>query len=124
MHIIIATTSVKDTSSYTNTLHTYHHRIKKHGKPFYLVHRGPADDNMLREFAKTITKEDRDKGFARLDVYKKWFEDTFLVVNDNSTLIIMPQEFMQPRYRDEVPKYVNSKSFVYADLVNSFVLRT
>jgi len=75
---------------------------------------------MLRDFGKTISKEDRDKGFARLDIYKKWFKDTFLVFNDDSTLIIMPQEFMQPRYRDEVPKYVSPESFVCADSVNSF----
>jgi len=62
---------------------------------------------MFRKFAKTISKDDRDKGFARLDVYKKWFEDTFLATNSNNTLIIMPQEFMQSRYRDQVPRYIN-----------------
>lgn len=120
MDIIISTTSVKDTSSYTNTLHTYHHQIKNLGTALHLHHSGPANNDLLREFAKTISKEGRDRGFARLDVYKKWFEDTFLVANDNSTLIIMPQESMQPRYRDEVPKYVNLKSSVHADSVNSF----
>ena|ERR1700753_2434039 len=75
---------------------------------------------MPREFGKTITKEDRDKGFARLDVYKKWFKDSLLGVNDDSTLIIMPQEDMQPRYRDEVAKYVSLDLFACADLMNSF----
>lgn len=32
----------------------------------------------------------------------------------------MPQESVQPRYRDEVPKYVNLKSSVHADSANSF----
>lgn len=120
MHIIISTTSVKDTSSYTNTLHTYHYRIENHGTALHLLHSGAANNDLLREFAKTISKEDRDKGFARLDVYKKWFEDTFLVANENSTLIIIPQESMQLRYRDEVPKYVNLMSSIRADSVSSF----
>ena len=34
----------------------------------------------------------------------------------------MPREFMQPRYRDEVPSYAGSNLSVYihADTVNSF----
>ena len=79
-----------------------------------------ADSDASREFGKTIAKEDRDRGFARLDVYKKWFEDSFLVVNNASTLIIMPQESVQPRYRDESSKYVGVDLFVCADFLNSF----
>lgn len=120
MHIIISTTSVKDTTSYTNTLHTYRHQIENHGTALHLLHSGHTNNDLFREYAKTIPKEDRDKGFARLDVYKKWFEDTFLMTNYDSTLIIMPQESMQPRYRDEIPKYVYLKSSVYTDSVTSF----
>lgn len=85
----------------------YHHRIKNHGTAFQSLHSGPAKHHLLREFAKKIAKEDRDKGFARLDVYKKWFQRTFLAAKKGGVLIIMPQESMQPRYRDELPKYVN-----------------
>ncbi|KAF2446191.1 amidase signature enzyme [Karstenula rhodostoma CBS 690.94] len=60
------------------------------------------------KFTKTISKEARNKGFARLDVYKKWFEDAILAANNNNnTLIIMPQESMQSRYRDELPTYAS-----------------
>jgi hypothetical protein len=85
-----------------------------------MLHCGLTDNGVPREFGKTITKEDRDRGFARLDVYKTWFEDLFLAVNDNNTLIIMPQESMQPRYRDGSPKYVGPDLLVCADFMNSF----
>lgn len=52
-------------------------------------------------FAKSMTKETRDQGFERLAVYKRWVED--VVVSGGWPLVVMPLEFMAPRYRDEVP---------------------
>ncbi|KAF2020416.1 amidase signature enzyme [Aaosphaeria arxii CBS 175.79] len=56
-------------------------------------------------FAKKISREQRDEGFGRLKVYKKWFEDTFLALNEANTLVIMPQESMRVRYRDDTPSF-------------------
>ncbi len=120
MHIIITMTSVRDIGSCTNRLHICHYRVGKHGRLLQPLFRGLADNDVLREFGKTLTKEDSDRGFARLDVYKKWFQESFLDVNDDNTLIIMPQESMQPRYRDESPKYVSLHFPVCANLMNSF----
>lgn len=120
MHIITSTTSATDTMSCINTLHMYRHQIKSHGKAFHLLQNGPGKCGLRRKFAKTIAKTDRDEGFARLDVYKKWFKDTFFTTKDDSVLIVMPQESVQPRYRDEVPKYVNLNPSVNANPVNSF----
>lgn len=98
MRIITATTSMRLTGSYTKELHMYPLRIEKHGKVLYLLRHGPTEKDIPSELAKKISKEDTEKGFARLAHYKKWFEDTFLEVNTTNTLIIMPQEFMQLRY--------------------------
>lgn len=98
MRIITATTSMRLTGSYTKELHMYPLRIEKHGKVLYLLRHGTTEKDIPSELAKKISKEDTEKGFARLAHYKKWFEDTFLEVNTTNTLIIMPQEFMQLRY--------------------------
>ena len=119
MRIITATTSMRLTGSYTKELHMYPLRIEKHGKVLYLLRHGPTEKDIPSELAKKISKEDTEKGFARLALYKKCFEDTFLEVNTTNTLMIMPQELMQPRYRDEVPKYVDIRTIVYANFVNS-----
>lgn len=109
MRTIIWTISVKNISKFSNTLHMSHLRIKNHGSSLLSLQIDHAINYLLRDFAQTISKVERDKGFARLDVYKKWFEDSFLAANDNNTLVIMPQDFMRPRYRDEVPRYVDTK---------------
>jgi hypothetical protein len=55
------------------------------------------------EFAKKITREERDLGFRKMDVYRKWFKNTILTGKHSNTLVMMPLESMGPRYRDEVP---------------------
>ncbi|MCJ1251052.1 hypothetical protein MMC30_008283 [Trapelia coarctata] len=57
------------------------------------------------KFAQTISKEIRDSGFKRMEVYQKWFEDTILAATDGNVLIVMPLESLTPRYRDEVPSF-------------------
>ena len=56
-----------------------------------------------RKFAKTLSKEDRDGYFAKIDIYEGWFRDTVLSGQNSNALIIMPLESMTPRYRDQSP---------------------
>jgi hypothetical protein len=50
-----------------------------------------------------MTKEKRDQGFAKIDIYEKWFHDTILTGKHSNALVILPLESMTPRYRDEPP---------------------
>lgn len=63
---------------------------------------------MFRSYAKSLTKDKRDEGFYRLGVYKKWFNETILTGKHSNALIVIPQESMAPRYRDEIPEYVTT----------------
>ncbi|KAI1669665.1 Glutamyl-tRNA amidotransferase [Pyrenophora tritici-repentis] len=55
--------------------------------------------------AEHMTKAQRDDGYARIAVYKRWFEDTILTKYGPDALIVIPQENMTPRYRDETPSF-------------------
>ena len=68
-----------------------------------------------RTFAKGISREDRDEGFARLDIYEKWFNEVILTGKHSNALIVMPLESMCPRYRDEPPSYVSREFEVATD---------
>jgi hypothetical protein len=59
---------------------------------------------MHRKFAQTVSKENRDKGFKNMEIYKKWFEDQILATATGNVLVVMPLESLAPRYRDEPPK--------------------
>ncbi|KAI1117723.1 amidase signature domain-containing protein [Nemania sp. NC0429] len=64
----------------------------------------PANQE-LWSFAQNISKEGRDRDFARLHVFRQWLTRTVLTGNDSNALIIMPLESMTARYRDETPKF-------------------
>ncbi|KAK3946710.1 amidase signature domain-containing protein [Pseudoneurospora amorphoporcata] len=74
---------------------------KKFGRTPYV---SPRIQGMW-EFAKEITREERDLGFRKMDVYRKWFKNTILTGKHSNTLVMMPLESMGPRYRDEVPTF-------------------
>lgn len=120
MPIITSTTSAKDIMSYLNTLHKYHRRIENSNTAFHLLQSGPAQCGLRKELAKKIARKYRDEGFAQLDVYKKWFNDMIFPTTEDSALIIMPQESVQPGSRDEAPQYVNLNYSVIANQVKSF----
>ncbi|KAK0111635.1 hypothetical protein ONS95_001980 [Cadophora gregata] len=56
-------------------------------------------------FAQTISKDKRDKGFEHIKTYKEWFETQILSTATGNVLVVMPIESMNPRYRDESPKF-------------------
>ncbi|CCC14296.1 unnamed protein product [Sordaria macrospora k-hell] len=74
---------------------------KKFGRTPYV---SPRNQDMW-EFAKKITREERDLGFRKTDVYRKWFNNTILKGKHSNALVMMPLESMGPRYRDEVPTF-------------------
>lgn len=63
-----------------------------------------------RDSAKHMTKAERDDGYVRIAVYKTWFEDTILTKYGSNALIVIPQENMTPRYRDETPRNVEQQN--------------
>ncbi|KAF2827441.1 amidase signature enzyme [Ophiobolus disseminans] len=53
--------------------------------------------------AENMTQDERDDGYARIAIYKKWFGSTILANDASDALIVIPQENIIPRYRDENP---------------------
>ncbi|KAI1198239.1 amidase signature domain-containing protein [Nemania serpens] len=70
-----------------------------------MLHTSPLLTKKMWSFAQNISKEGRDRDFARLHVFGQWFTQTVLTGNDYNALIIMPLESMTPRYRDEAPNF-------------------
>ena len=62
-----------------------------------------ARNQGMWELAKGITREERNLGFHKMDVYREWFNKTILTGEHSNALVMMPLEKMEPRYRDEVP---------------------
>jgi hypothetical protein len=55
-----------------------------------------------------MTKPQHDDGYARISIYKRWFENTVLAKYGPNALIVIPQENKVPRYRDEISRYGES----------------
>ncbi|KAI0189043.1 amidase [Astrocystis sublimbata] len=70
----------------------------KYGKPPF-IHRGLL---WQWEVAKTITQEDRDECWRRVQVYRQWLLDNIFKAESEDTLSIMvfPIEEAKPNYRD------------------------
>lgn len=51
-----------------------------------------------------MSKEERDDGFAKIDIYARWMRNRVLTGDHANALVVLPLENMSPRYRDEVPK--------------------
>ncbi|RSM10374.1 hypothetical protein CDV31_007250 [Fusarium ambrosium] len=64
-----------------------------------------CDDFRTKELGKTISKEERDKGFRNIDTYRKWFHQNILTGEHSNALTILPLETMTPRYRDQPPTF-------------------
>ncbi|KAF1954922.1 amidase signature enzyme [Byssothecium circinans] len=77
------------------------HYKDKFGRPPYTSPR----NQKVWEMASTVSKEERDDGFARIAAYAEWLKDTVLTGNRSNALIIHPQENMRPRYRDQPPTF-------------------
>ncbi|KAL3590974.1 hypothetical protein FPOAC2_13179 [Fusarium poae] len=77
----------------------------KHWEYFNCAPYTTIPNERLWAVGKTITKAQRDEGFAKIETYRKWFTETILVEKHSNALIILPLENMAPRYRDEPPKF-------------------
>ncbi|KAJ4251076.1 hypothetical protein NW762_011727 [Fusarium torreyae] len=77
----------------------------KHWENFNCAPYTTIPNERLWAVGKTITKAERDEGFAQIEVYRKWFTSTILVGKHDNALMILPLENMTPRYRDEPPKF-------------------
>ncbi|KAK3392428.1 hypothetical protein B0T20DRAFT_488133 [Sordaria brevicollis] len=74
---------------------------RKFGREPYI---SPRNKGMW-DFAKGITREERDLGFHKMEVYRQWFTNTIFTGKHSNALVMMPLEAMGPRYRDEVPTF-------------------
>ncbi|KAF4992471.1 hypothetical protein FGRMN_7142 [Fusarium graminum] len=52
-----------------------------------------------------LWQTERDIGFGKIDIYRKWFMDHILTGKHANALVILPLESMAPRYRDEMPTF-------------------
>ncbi|KAK5096304.1 hypothetical protein LTR70_003057 [Exophiala xenobiotica] len=64
----------------------------------------PATQSMW-EYAKTVTREERNRGFEKMATYAKWLSSHVLTGTHSNTLVILPIEDMKPRYRDQQPDF-------------------
>ncbi|CZS93547.1 uncharacterized protein RCO7_09544 [Rhynchosporium graminicola] len=53
------------------------------------------------DYAKTITQLARDEAVARLEIYRVWFSKNIMNEGEGHTMLMVPIEDMEPRYRDE-----------------------
>ncbi|KAK5995289.1 Scytalone dehydratase-like Arp1-like protein [Cladobotryum mycophilum] len=59
----------------------------------------------LWDVGKTITKEERDAGFEKINFYSAWFRDTVMIGEHANAITVLPLENTGPRYRDEYPEF-------------------
>jgi hypothetical protein len=50
-----------------------------------------------------IDESQRDRAFERYDVYKNWFIRHILRTENTRTIVVLPIEELEPRYRDVPP---------------------
>ncbi|RKK89170.1 hypothetical protein BFJ68_g16775 [Fusarium oxysporum] len=77
----------------------------KHWEKFNQAPYTTIPNERLWAIGKTISKGERDVGFAKIEVYRKWFANSILTGKHANALAILPLETMAPRYRDEPPKF-------------------
>ena len=51
----------------------------------------------------TVTKEEHEESMRRIDVYKQWFLEEVMQVGVKNSLVIMQNEDVEPKYRDDPP---------------------
>ncbi|EHK47285.1 uncharacterized protein TrAtP1_010052 [Trichoderma atroviride] len=54
---------------------------------------------------KNITREKRDEGFERINIYSRWFQYTVRTNDNTDAIVMLPIESAGPRYRDEFPEF-------------------
>ncbi|KAJ5719003.1 amidase signature enzyme [Penicillium malachiteum] len=59
-------------------------------------------NRQIWETGKAISKQERDNGFRKVEVYARWFKETILKEDRANALMILPLENLSLRYRDEV----------------------
>ncbi|KAL7934352.1 amidase signature domain-containing protein [Trichoderma chlorosporum] len=59
----------------------------------------------LWDAGEKITEKERNDGFDRIDIYRKWFQQTILTGDHTNAITIMPLESAAPRYRDDIPEF-------------------
>ncbi|KAL8899111.1 MAG: hypothetical protein Q9207_006362 [Kuettlingeria erythrocarpa] len=58
----------------------------------------------------TISQKDHEEAMRRLEVYKDWFLNDVMEVGKRNSFVVMQSEDVTPKYRDDLPPSVISKS--------------
>ncbi|KAI1127063.1 amidase signature domain-containing protein [Nemania abortiva] len=99
-------TNMRNYDAYHNLDDFRAKHLELFGHPPYVT---PSNQQMwwvdLESYAQGISEEERDKAFAKIEVYKEWLTETIFTGTGSNALVIMPLESMTPRYRDEVPTF-------------------
>ncbi|KAM0259427.1 hypothetical protein ACHAQJ_003321 [Trichoderma viride] len=85
----------------------YHNSDEFRSRYRDLFHRAPyttLQNERLWSIGEKITREQRDEGFAKINAYSKWFQQTVRTGDHANAIVILPIETAEPRYRDEFPK--------------------
>ena len=57
----------------------------------------------VRDVGRLIDKSQKDRAWQRYEVYKDWFIENIIRPDDTRTIIVLPIEELEPRYRDIPP---------------------
>ncbi|KAJ4308101.1 hypothetical protein N0V84_012296 [Fusarium piperis] len=86
----------------------YHNCDEFRAKHWEMFNHAPyttIPNERLWAIGKKISEDERDAGFAQIEVYRRWFTDNILTGKHANALTILPLETMTPRYRDEPPTF-------------------
>lgn len=98
--IIVSTNSAGTTKTNIRSRHIFHHLHSGYGEL------ACCDFDFLgsqhaRGLAALVGKSQRDEAMERFRVFKTWFLDHIMAASKRNTLVILPIENLEPRYRDE-----------------------
>ncbi|KAI0396029.1 amidase signature domain-containing protein [Xylariaceae sp. FL0594] len=86
----------------------YHHCDDFRARYWELYSRAPyvsPPNQRMWSYAKNISREERDRDFAKIEVYRQWLTESVFTGKASNALVMMPLESMTTRYRDEVPDF-------------------
>ncbi|EHK20648.1 uncharacterized protein TRIVIDRAFT_223620 [Trichoderma virens Gv29-8] len=83
----------------------YHNSEDFRSRYWDLFKRAPyttIQNERLWSVGKNITLEERDAGFQKIDIYRRWFHQHVWTGDHTNAITVMPLESAVPRYRDDV----------------------
>lgn len=56
-----------------------------------------------RDIAAKVTPEQHEEAMRKVEVFRSWFLHQIMAIDEQNTLVLLPIEKLESRYRDETP---------------------